>query len=133
MRIINDTYNANPASMDAALKTLCEMPGRGRRLAVLGDMLEMGRTTGRCHRELGRSAARQGVGALYLLGEFAGATRSGALRAGMGPAAVTVGSSHRELGRVVRAGTRKGDWVLFKGSRGAAMEHVLAAFKGEGA
>lgn len=130
--IINDTYNANPASMDAALKTLREMPGRGRRLAVLGDMLEMGRTTERCHRELGRSAVREGVDGLYLLGEFAGATRAGALRAGMSPAAVTVGSSHRELGSSVRAGTRKGDWVLFKGSRGAAMEQVLAAFKGEG-
>jgi len=132
MGVINDTYNANPASMDAALKTLCALPGRGRRLAVLGDMLEMGRTTDRCHRELGHSVVREGVDALYLLGEFAEATRSGALRAGMDPATVTVGTSHPQLGLAVRAGARKGDWILFKGSRGSAMEQVLTAFKGEG-
>jgi len=131
--IIDDTYNANPASMDAALKTLCEMPGRGRKIAVLGDMLEMGKAAVRCHRELGRRVAHQRVHALFLLGEFASETRSGALRAGMDPAAVVVATSHRQLGLAVRAGTRKGDWVLIKGSRGAAMEKVLAAFKGEGA
>lgn len=131
--IIDDTYNANPASMDAALKALCEMPGRGRKIAVLGDMLEMGRAVVRCHRELGSRVGHQAVHALFLLGEFAAETRSGALRAGMDPAAVVVGTSHRQLGLVVRAGTKRGDWVLFKGSRGAAMEKVLAAFKGEGA
>lgn len=131
--IINDTYNANPASMDAALHTLSAMPGKGRKIAVLGDMLELGVVETRCHRELGAAAARSGVSALYLLGEFAGAVRSGALRAGMERAAIVVGTSHRELGRTVRAGTRKGDWVLFKGSRGAAMEQALAAFKEEGA
>lgn len=131
--IINDTYNANPASMSAALKTLGEMPGRGRKIAVLGDMLEMGPRERRCHQELGAAAARSGVDALYVLGDFADAVRYGATRAGMDGAAVVVGTNHRDLGRAVSAAAKAGDWVLFKGSRGAAMEKALAAFKGEGA
>jgi len=130
--IINDTYNANPASMEAALTTLSEMPGRGRKIAVLGDMLEMGRIEVRCHRELGAAAARSGVHTLYLFGEFADEVRSGALRAGMDATAILVGTSQRDLGLALKAQAKKGDWVLFKGSRGAAMEKALAAFKEEG-
>lgn len=131
--IINDAYNANPASMEAALATLKAIPGRGRRVAVLGDMLEMGAGEAACHRELGEAAAGSGLDALYLMGGFARDTRQGALEAGMGRAAVRLARTHRKLGSDLRAELRKGDWVLVKGSRGSAMEEVLAAMKDEGA
>ena len=131
--IINDAYNANPASMEAALATLKTVPGRGRRIAVLGDMLEMGTDEAACHRETGAVAAGCGLDALYLLGRFARDIRQGAVGAGMAPAAVRVARSHRKLGSALRTVVRKGDWLLVKGSRGAAMEKVLAAMKDEGA
>ena len=131
--IINDAYNANPASMEAALAALGAMPARGRRVAVLGDMREMGESEAECHREVGRTAAASGLDALYLLGRFARDMRQGALAAGMERTAVRVAPSHRKLGSALRSELRKGDWLLVKGSRGAAMEKVLAAMKDEGA
>ena len=131
--IINDAYNANPASMEAALAALKAIPGRGRRIAVLGDMLEMGTDEAACHRETGAAVAGCGLDALYLLGRFARDTRQGALEAGMDRASVRVARSHRALGSALRTGLRKGDWVLVKGSRGAAMEKVLAEMKDGGA
>ncbi len=127
--IINDAYNANPASMEAALAALKAIPARGRRVAVLGDMLEMGANEAALHRDLGEAAAANSLDAVYLLGRFARDMRQGALGAGMERAAVHVARSHREMGSVLRAELRKGDWVLVKGSRGAAMEKVLAAMK----
>lgn len=131
--IINDAYNANPASMEAALAALRAIPARGRRVAVLGDMLEMGENESACHRELGATAARGGLDALYVLGGFAREIRRGAVAAGMAPSAVRVARGHRSLGGELRGVLRKGDWVLVKGSRGAAMEKVLAAMKDGGA
>ena len=131
--VINDAYNANPASMEAALATLKAIPGRGRRVAVLGDMLEMGSGETDCHRQLGETAAGSGLDALYLLGRFARDTRQGALGAGMDRAVVRVVRTHGKLASELRAVLRKGDWVLIKGSRGSAMEKVLAAMKNEGA
>jgi UDP-N-acetylmuramoyl-tripeptide--D-alanyl-D-alanine ligase len=128
--IINDAYNANPASMQAALQTLAELPCRGRRIAVLGDMFELGKHTAREHRALGRNAARSGVNFLFLLGERADLTRRGALAGGMSAAQIIVGKHHAELGERLRALARKGDWLLFKGSRGMRMEKVLTALKG---
>ena len=119
--------------MEAALAALKEMPARGRRIAVLGDMLEMGDDEAACHRELGEAAAASAPDALYLLGRFARDMRQGALAAGMERAAVRVAGTHGKLGRELRARLRKGDWVLVKGSRGAAMERVVAAMKDEGA
>ncbi len=131
--IVNDAYNANPASMEAALAALRGMPARGRRVAVLGDMLEMGENESACHRELGAAAARSGLDALYVWGGFAGEVRRGAVAAGMEPSAVHVARGRRSLGQELRGVLRKGDWLLVKGSRGAAMEQVLAALKDGGA
>ncbi|MCY4485868.1 MAG: UDP-N-acetylmuramoyl-tripeptide--D-alanyl-D-alanine ligase [Deltaproteobacteria bacterium] len=131
--IINDAYNANPASMEAALAALRAIPSRGRRVAVLGDMLEMGENESACHREVGETAARSGLDTLYVMGRFAREIRRGAVGAGMEPSAVRVARAHQPLGEELRGVLRKGDWVLVKGSRGAAMEQVLAAMKDGGA
>lgn len=126
--IINDAYNANPASVEAALKTLAQAAGR-EKIAVLGDMLELGRETRKCHRKLGQQVARYGVGRLYFLGEQAEHVKQGALRAGMDKNRVTIGTDHREIAALARRHIRRGDWLLVKGSRGMRMEKVLEAFK----
>jgi UDP-N-acetylmuramoyl-tripeptide--D-alanyl-D-alanine ligase len=127
--VINDAYNANPASMAAALKTLREVPCQGRRYAVLGDMFELGRHSRREHHRLGKAAADARIDRLYLLGEQAAAVRSGALQAGMAPETIYVGTNHGELAQELRQRVERGDWILFKGSRGMRMERVLDALK----
>jgi len=131
--IINDAYNANPASMEAALKTLAQMKGRGQKIAIVGDMLELGVETRKRHLALGRQAAENGVDRLYILGKQARLVRRGALSAGMPASRVIVGGNHAHIARIVRKEMRSGDWILFKGSRGMRMEKVLAAVKVRGA
>lgn len=127
--IINDAYNANPASMRAALKALAGVEDRGKKIAVLGDMLELGEETRRSHWELGRQAARSGVDRLYLLGAQAPRVKEGAVREGMKENLAVIGKSHRQIARMLQRQVRPGDWLLFKGSRGMKMETVLAAMK----
>ncbi|MFQ5539625.1 MAG: glutamate ligase domain-containing protein, partial [Candidatus Binatia bacterium] len=127
--IVNDAYNANPASMGAALKTLAEIKGARERVAILGDMLELGRESRKSHLELGKQVARYRIDYLYLLGEQADQVKEGALLAGMEEGQVSIGKNHREIAWMVRGRVRRGDWLLFKGSRGMNMEKVLAAFK----
>jgi UDP-N-acetylmuramoyl-tripeptide--D-alanyl-D-alanine ligase len=131
--IINDAYNANPASMEAALKTLGEMNGRGQKIAALGDMLELGGETRRRHVALGRQAAAYGIDRLYILGKQARLVRRGALAGGIDASRIVVGKTHAQIARLVRKEMRPGDWMLFKGSRGMKMEKVLAAVKARGA
>jgi UDP-N-acetylmuramoyl-tripeptide--D-alanyl-D-alanine ligase len=128
--IINDAYNANPASMKAALGALAEVPCDGRRIAVLGDMFELGRHRGREHIALGKAAAAAGVDGLYLLGEQAGAVRGGALQGGMRPEQIVIGKDHADLASQLGARLKRGDWLLFKGSRGMKMERIIETLRG---
>jgi UDP-N-acetylmuramoyl-tripeptide--D-alanyl-D-alanine ligase len=130
--IINDAYNANPASMTAALSTLAAMNGRGEKVAVLGDMFELGKTSGREHRELGKRVARARIDRLYLLGPQAELVRAGALSAGMNRARVVVGKDHNDVARQLITHVKQGDWLLVKGSRGMKMEKILGELKGQG-
>jgi UDP-N-acetylmuramoyl-tripeptide--D-alanyl-D-alanine ligase len=122
--VLNDAYNANPASMAAALRTLAASRGR-RRIAVLGEMRELGAESERAHRELGGAAAAARVDALFLLGERSADVLAGAEAAGLPVERITVAGSHGELAARLAEFCRNGDLVLLKGSRGAAMEEVL--------
>jgi UDP-N-acetylmuramoyl-tripeptide--D-alanyl-D-alanine ligase len=126
--IINDAYNANPASMKAALQTLARAKG-GRSIAVLGDMFELGRHSAKEHRLLGRAAAHAALDRVYLLGSQAAAVRRGALERGLRSEQVVIGRDPMDLGAKLRAFVKPGDWLLFKGSRGMKMERVLQALK----
>ena len=127
--IINDAYNANPASMAAALKTLAAMGGEGEKIAVLGDMFELGKASGREHRELGKRVAKERIGRLYLLGPSATAIKAGALGGGMGEEKIIIAKDHGAIARQLRGHVKKGDWLLIKGSRGMKMEKVLDELK----
>ena len=111
--------------MKAALTTLAEIPCRGKRVAVLGDMFELGRHSRKAHRDLGKAVARTKIDQLYLLGAQAGTVRTGALSAGMKAEQIGVGMDHADLARRIGAQVKRGDWLLFKGSRGMKMEMVL--------
>jgi UDP-N-acetylmuramoyl-tripeptide--D-alanyl-D-alanine ligase len=128
--IINDAYNANPASMKAALQTLVEIDCHGNRIAVLGDMFELGKQSTKEHRQLGKTAAGVNIDALYLLGKLAVEVRKGAVLAGMGTEKIIIGKDHADLASQLRNRLKSGDWLLFKGSRGMRMERVLHELRG---
>ncbi len=123
--VINDAYNANPASMAAALQTLAASPAP-RRLAVLGEMRELGAETEAAHEALGRAAAAADPDLLLAIGPHAGLVRAGALAAGLPAERIVATAEHAEAGERLRAACRPGDLILLKGSRGAALETVLA-------
>lgn len=123
--VIDDTYNANPQSMELALRSLASLRGSSRGFAVLGDMGELGETAEEAHRAAGRLVAELGLDYLFALGARAEATARGALEAGMEPERVRVSKDHDELGDALRAILRGNDWVLVKGSRSMRMERVV--------
>lgn len=119
--LIDDCYNANPMSMQAALDDLAATPAPGgRRIAVLGDMLELGPGEREYHVELGRQAAGAGVELLIAVGPLAAAAGEGFGRAGAFHAAADAETA----ARLVRPLVGEGDVVLVKGSRGVALERV---------
>ena len=126
--LIEDSYNANPLSVGAALETLDELADSGQRIAVLGDMLELGEDARRWHREVGAMAAEK-TDSLILVGDLCREVEIGAVEAGMSVDAITRVASHGEaiglLGKLIRPGAR----ILVKGSRGMRMEVVSNALK----
>lgn len=129
--LINDTYNANPGSMELALKTLAEVKGKGRAIAVLGDMLELGAYTEEAHRRLGKRAAELSVDLLLAMGEQAPVVVESAIREGVSRHQARVVESHAEASSIVSETAREGDWILVKGSRGMAMENVVSGLRGQ--
>jgi UDP-N-acetylmuramoyl-tripeptide--D-alanyl-D-alanine ligase len=118
--LINDAYNANPVSMRAALAYLAERAGDRRRVAILGDMAELGRTGPGYHREVGAAASELGVDELLAVGELA----RGYLEDGVpGRWVANVHDALRQVDELVRPG----DAVLVKGSRAVGLEAVAAA------
>jgi UDP-N-acetylmuramoyl-tripeptide--D-alanyl-D-alanine ligase len=128
IKVINDAYNANPQSMDAALLALQEQAG-GRKIAVLSDMWELGAYAEKAHRELGRSVKEYGVDFLMLLGQFAPLVAEGAEQAGMDPQKIRIGKDHHAVGLHLSGIVKKGDWVLIKGSRIMKMEEIIKELK----
>jgi UDP-N-acetylmuramoyl-tripeptide--D-alanyl-D-alanine ligase len=124
--LIDDCYNANPASMGAALATLRELAAGSPATAVLGDMLELGPESAALHRELGRTAAGA-VDRLYVIGAMAAETAAGAVAAGLAADRVTVAATNEEIAADLRE-TAAG-YVLVKGSRGMRMETIAAALR----
>ncbi|MBI4364542.1 MAG: UDP-N-acetylmuramoyl-tripeptide--D-alanyl-D-alanine ligase [Candidatus Latescibacteria bacterium] len=123
--ILDDAYNANPASMREALILLGTIETKGERRAVLGDMLELGPDSERFHEEMGR-ALPSGAW-LYVAGAFAEAVERGARAAGVQPARSRRFASVPEMADAVRADARPGDLVLVKASRGMRLEQVVEA------
>jgi len=124
IRVIDDTYNANPASMAAALETLHHLKGEGRSVVVVGDMLELGNQAAALHRELGSRIADMSPVRLCATGDMADSTLQGAREGGMADGQIMCGS-HEELALDLIDRIEPGDWILVKGSRGMRMERIV--------
>jgi len=126
---IDDTYNANPQSMRAALETLARLEQKGRRIAVLGRMGELGAEAPAAHAELGRLVATLGIDALFVLGAEAAGIAEGARAAGMAAGRIHHESGAAALAKRLASAVGAGDRVLFKGSRSAKVEQVIEALE----
>lgn len=129
--ILNDAYNANPASTAAALRTLARMGSGGRRWAVLGEMAELGVAAEQAHATVGRLAAELGIDGLMAVGEPAWAIRTGAQDAGFRGDVLAVDSPDEAAAALVeRLGP--GDAVLVKASRAVGLERLAESLQTAG-
>lgn len=125
LTVLDDTYNANPASVAASLETLST--ARGRKVAILGDMLELGEASLIEHGKIGRLAGSLGVDAVVAIGEWSKAVCEGAMEAGLKEAHAF--KDKREASGCIEGLLREGDTVLVKGSRGLRLEEVVDAVR----
>lgn len=129
-RIINDAYNANPSSVEAALLTFARLTSKGRKVAILGDMLELGSRSEEMHRLVGGLVASSKIGLLVAVGPQM--RYAGEVAAASG---ITVErfADVAAAGAALRGLLRSGDEILLKGSRGMAMERILDVLRDEAA
>ena len=127
IKVVNDSYNANPVSMLSALRSFNYWRGKGRAFVVLGDMLELGRFAAAEHRRLGRALGEMGFERLVLRGEFSELTARAAIQAGVSKTKIKVMGSNREVVSLLRAELQPGDWVLVKASRKLRLDEVVEA------
>jgi UDP-N-acetylmuramoyl-tripeptide--D-alanyl-D-alanine ligase len=126
VQFLDDSYNANPDSMKAALRTLVELDADGKRIAVLGEMHELGDESERGHREVGETAAALKIDQLIAIGDAATAIAEGAKHAGLQK--TTVVNSTSEAAELLNEIAAPGDLILIKGSRASRTEEVIEHF-----
>jgi UDP-N-acetylmuramoyl-tripeptide--D-alanyl-D-alanine ligase len=129
--ILNDCYNSNPDAVRAMIDVLRDTPAR-RRIAVLGEMLELGRWAEPLHRDVGSYAVEQGIDVLVGIRGAAWSLVDAAKLAGLSAGAALFFEDPAEAGRAVRSMARAGDAILFKGSRGVHVERALAELTDNG-
>jgi len=123
--IIDDTYNSSPFACESALRTLGELKSSKRKVAVLGDMLELGRHTIDAHKNIGKIAS-ENVKVLVVVGPRAQSIKEGAILAGMPEENIFEFTNSFEAGEFVKTFVKKGDLILVKGSQGVRMERIVA-------
>jgi UDP-N-acetylmuramoyl-tripeptide--D-alanyl-D-alanine ligase len=129
LTLIDDSYNANPGSVEAAFRTLAAATVKARRVMVLGDMLELGAQAAAEHRRAGALASLLGDALLIAVGPHARDVAGGALERGVDPGRIAVFDDADCAARAVPALLAPDDAVLVKGSRGMAMERVVEAIE----
>ena len=130
IHLIDDSYNSNPAALESDLKGLAGLPAK-RKIAVLGDMLELGKTEAEFHTEAGKQAAEQGWDILVAVGPLSRHMAEGALSAGMKQDQVFLFKDSETAAGEIWSLVQEGDLVLVKGSRGIRMEKVVEKLKEE--
>lgn len=130
-KIINDTYNASPQSMESAINVLKDIAGNGRTIAVLGDMLEMGDWAPKAHMDVGKFAVSRGVDYIITVGKNAGYIAKGAFDEGFNPENIFSFNENNEAAEFIRDFVADGDVVLVKGSRGMKMEQIVERLTSE--
>lgn len=127
VRVLDDAYNANADSMRAALETLCGLPLQGRRVAIVGDMAELGAQTEAAHIEIGRYAAQLKIGQLFTVGKNSAATAKAAREAGL--TRVIEFPDAEAAMKVLKNFLKPGDVVLLKASRSSRLERIAETLK----
>jgi len=127
VRVLDDAYNANADSTIAALETLCDLPLQGRRVAVLGDMNELGAHSEAAHAEVGRRAAELGIGQLFAVGKMAPVTAKAARDSGL--KRVIEFMDVEAAMKAVKQFLKAGDVVLLKASRTSRLERIAETLK----
>jgi UDP-N-acetylmuramoyl-tripeptide--D-alanyl-D-alanine ligase len=125
IKIINDTYNANPQSMKQAIEALRDMATEGRKILIAGDMLELGTFSGRFHHLVGKQAAESGIDLIVAVGKLAEHVAKGAQEAGMSVKKIKLYAVAKEACEKVATLIKKGDTILVKGSRAMKMEEIV--------
>ena len=125
IKIINDTYNANPQSMKQAIEALRDMVTEGRKILIAGDMLELGTFSGRFHHLVGKQAAESGIDLIVAVGKLAEHISNGAQEAGMSEKKIKLCALMKDARAKVATLIKKGDTVLVKGSRAMRMEEIV--------
>jgi len=129
IRFVNDCYNANVVSMTAALHMIRETPVKGRKIAVLGEMLELGDHARQAHLDIGALAAQCNLTLLVAVGANGKLIADGAVNRGLEAHRVLPVTDAAQAAELLRWLLRDGDFVLLKGSRGVRLEKVLEAFE----
>jgi UDP-N-acetylmuramoyl-tripeptide--D-alanyl-D-alanine ligase len=128
--LVDDTYNANPSSLKAALESARLLAGRdGRMIVGLGEMLELGKEASKAHLDAGRQVAEAGAYALVAMGGRAGEMIRGAVAAGIPAFHAREVSTHGEMTEEIRGRILRGDVILLKGSRRMHLERVVDGLK----
>lgn len=128
VRLYDDAYNSNPRALEAALKSLGALPA-ARKVAVLGDMLELGEDEREFHRQAGAAVARWGWDVLVAVGPLAAHIAEEAATSGLPRRNIRTFPDARAAAEAIDRITREGDLVLVKGSRGMKMELIVARLK----
>jgi UDP-N-acetylmuramoyl-tripeptide--D-alanyl-D-alanine ligase len=130
VRVLDDAYNANADSTLAALQVLQDLPCKGRRVAVLGDMAELGSHSEAAHAEVGRRAAELGIGQLFAIGGMAAITAQAARGAGLNR--VFEFAEVEGALSALKTFLKPGDMVLLKASRAARLERIADVLRETG-
>jgi len=129
IRVLDDAYNANADSMVTALETLRDLPMQGRRVAVLGDMAELGAHSEAAHAEVGRRAAELQIGQLFAVGKMAPVVARAARDAGL--SRVIEFENVEAATKAIKSFLKSGDLVLLKASRSSRLERIAETLKTE--
>jgi UDP-N-acetylmuramoyl-tripeptide--D-alanyl-D-alanine ligase len=127
--VFDDSYNSNPQSLKQAIDVLCRQGEAGRRILIMGDMLELGKETEEFHAYFGRYVSKKPVDILVTMGAFSRATAESAKRAGMAASSVFHFMDCPQVMDFLRAHIREGDVLLVKGSRSMQMERIVAELR----
>jgi len=129
IKVLNDSYNANPASMESALETLKQIKTSGRRIAILGDMLELGEESQTLHQAVGEKVFDCGVDILVTVGKNSKWIARAARERGLNSSSITSFEDKTEVSSFLRENLKEGDLVLVKGSRKMKLEDVVESLK----
>jgi len=124
--IIDDTYNSSPFACESGLKTLGEIKNKGRKIAILGDMLELGRHTEEAHKVVGK-VAKENAEIIIVVGSRAKTIKNGALEAGLNKKNIFEFNNSVEAGEFLKTFVQKNDLIFIKGSQGMRMERAVEA------